>query len=294
MTKKKKLPILSLNKIWLLFTISAIIFSLSLYYKQYLAIYIIHSIVILLIMLVAILPFIFKKYKKKQKLLKIITILLSIALITSGITIYNHNDRLASEGQYIGIDVSKWNGNINLQLAKQEIDFVIIRCGYTSLSDGTTIKEDLLFEQNINQCIQLSIPYGVYYYSLARDETQAKKEADFVTSKLNGRIPELGVFIDLEDEEYQGNLSNQQLANVAVSFLDNIQNENKKGIYANHHWWSTKLTDSRLDNYIKWKARYNDNKVLEDGFSILQYSETGNVKGINTNVDLNLITNKYW
>ena len=96
MTKKKKLPILSLHKIWFLFTISAIIFSLSLYYKQYLAIYIIHSIVILLIMLVAILPFIFKKYKKKQKLLKIITILLSIALITSGITIYNHNDRLAS------------------------------------------------------------------------------------------------------------------------------------------------------------------------------------------------------
>ncbi|WRK53501.1 hypothetical protein SD457_26425 [Coprobacillaceae bacterium CR2/5/TPMF4] len=63
-----------------------------------------------------------------------------------------------------------------MQLAKQEIDFVIIRCGYTSLSDGTTIKEDPLFEQNINQCIQLSIPYGVYYYSLARDETQAKKK----------------------------------------------------------------------------------------------------------------------
>lgn len=294
MAKKKKLHIFSFYKIWLLFAISATIFSLSLYYKQYLAIYIIHSIVILLAMLVMILPFIFKKYKKKQKLFKLILILLSTTLIISGITIYNHNDRLASDGQYIGIDVSKWNGNINFQLAKQEIDFAIIRCGYTSLSDGTTIKEDPLFEQNINQCIQLSIPYGVYYYSLACDETQAKKEADFVTSKLNGRIPELGVFIDLENEEYQGNLSNQQLADVAVSFLDNIQNENKKGIYANHHWWSTKLTDLRLDNYIKWKARYNDEKVLEDSFKILQYSETGNVKGINANVDLNIITDKYW
>lgn len=294
MAKKKKLHIFNFYKIWLLFAISATIFSLSLYYKQYLAIYIIHSIVILLAMLVMILPFIFKKYKKKQKLFKLILILLSTTLIISGITIYNHNDRLASDGQYIGIDVSKWNGNINFQLAKQEIDFAIIRCGYTSLSDGTTIKEDPLFEQNINQCIQLSIPYGVYYYSLACDETQAKKEADFVTSKLNGRIPELGVFIDLENEEYQGNLSNQQLADVAVSFLDNIQNENKKGIYANHHWWSTKLTDLRLDNYIKWKARYNDEKVLEDSFKILQYSETGNVKGINANVDLNIITDKYW
>lgn len=294
MAKKKKLHIFSFYKIWLLFTISATVFSLSLYYKQYLAIYLIQSIIILLAMIVMILPFVFKKYQKKQNSLKLILILLSTALTISGITIYSHNDRLASDGQYIGIDVSKWNGDIDFQLAKQEIDFVIIRCGYTSLSDGTTIKEDPLFEQNINQCIQLAIPYGIYYYSLACDEIQAKKEADFVTSKLNGRIPDLGVFIDLENEEYQGTLSNQQLANVATSFLNNIQNENKKGIYANHHWWSTKLTDSRLDSYIKWKARYNDEKILEDSFKILQYSETGTVKGIITNTDLNIITDKYW
>ena len=37
---------------------------------------------------------------------------------------------------------------MNLQLARQEIDFVIIRCGYTSLTDGTKTKVDPLFEQN--------------------------------------------------------------------------------------------------------------------------------------------------
>ena len=165
---------------------------------------------------------------------------------------------------------------MNLQLARQEIDFVIIRCGYTSLTDGTKTKVDPLFEQNIKQCQNLNIPYGVYYYSLATEAAQAKKEAE------------------LEDETFQGALTNDQLTIVATTFLDNIQNQNKKGIYANHHWWTTKLTDKKLDSYIKWKARYNDTPVLEEEYHILQYSETGQIRGINGNVDLNMTINKYW
>ena len=83
---------------------------------------------------------------------------------------------------------------MNLQLARQEIDFVIIRCGYTSLTDGTKTKVDPLFEQNIKQCQNLNIPYGVYYYSLATEAAQAKKEAEYVNHLLDGRVPELGVF----------------------------------------------------------------------------------------------------
>jgi len=183
---------------------------------------------------------------------------------------------------------------VNLQLARQEIDFVIIRCGYTSLTDGTKTKVDPLFEQNIKQCQNLNIPYGVYYYSLATEAAQAKKEAEYVNHLLDGRVPELGVFIDLEDETFQGALTNDQLTIVATTFLDNIQNQNKKGIYANHHWWTTKLTDKKLDSYIKWKARYNDTPVLEEEYHILQYSETGQIRGINGNVDLNMTINKYW
>ena len=74
-----------------------------------------------------------------------------------------------------------------MQLARQEIDFVIIRCGYTSLTDGTKTKVDPLFEQNIKQCQNLNIPYGVYYYSLATEAAQAKKEAEYVNHLLDGR-----------------------------------------------------------------------------------------------------------
>ncbi|MBS5587923.1 MAG: hypothetical protein KHX14_03775 [[Clostridium] spiroforme] len=233
-------------------------------------------------------------FLNKHRFTKIISLVLSICLFIFSFAIFNHNDKLSTDGKYIGIDISKWNKEVDLQLASQEIDYVIIRCGYTSLSDGKKTKEDPYFKQNLKQCEELSIPYGIYYYSLARDEYQAKKEANFVTKLLNNKIPPLGVFIDLEDEKFQNDLTNNELTIVATTFLENIPNQNKKGIYANHHWWSTKLTDSKLDKYIKWKARYNDKPTIEDEYAILQYSQTGNIKGVIGNVDLNVINNKYW
>lgn len=294
MKRKKKTDFFSKKNILYFILISNIIFSCSLYYKRYLSDYLIHSIAIFLIILFFCFPILLSKYKKKHNLIKSIYILISSCLLILGIMIFNHNDKLSKDGKYIGIDISKWNEEVNLQLASQEIDYVIIRCGYTSLTDGINTKEDPYFKQNVKQCEDLSIPYGIYYYSLARDAIQAKKEADFVAALLDNKIPDLGVFIDLEDEEFQGDLSNDALTTVVTTFLENIPNQNKKGIYANHHWWTTKLTDDKLDNYIKWKAHYNNDPILEDEYQILQYSETGSIKGIIGNVDLNITADKYW
>lgn len=294
MKKKQKRKYFVTKNIKFILILSIIVFSCSLYYKRYLPDYIIHSLVILLIILFFFFPYLLKKYKKQQNFIKTISILASICLLISAIVIFNRNDKLSKDGIYIGIDISKWNDQVDLQLASQEIDYVIIRCGYTSLTDGTKTIVDPYFEQNIKQCEELSIPYGVYYYSVARDSVQAVKEANFVTTLLNNKVPDLGVFIDIEDEQFQGDLSNDTLTSIAISFLDNIPNQNKKGIYTNHHWWTTKLTDERLNNYIKWKARYNDNPIIEDDYHLLQYSETGSIKGIIGNVDLNMTSNKYW
>lgn len=294
MKKKRKRKYFVTKNIKFILILSIIVFSCSLYYKRYLPDYIIHSLVILLIILFFFFPYLLKKYKKQQNFIKTISILASICLLISAIVIFNRNDKLSKDGIYIGIDISKWNDQVDLQLASQEIDYVIIRCGYTSLTDGTKTIVDPYFEQNIKQCEELSIPYGIYYYSVARDTAQAVKEANFVTTLLNNKVPDLGVFIDIEDEQFQGDLSNDTLTSIAISFLDNIPNQNKKGIYTNHHWWTTKLTDERLNNYIKWKARYNDNPIIEDDYHLLQYSETGSIKGIIGNVDLNMTSNKYW
>lgn len=45
-----------------------------------------------------------------------------------------------------------------------------------------------------------------------------QKEANFVTKLLNNKIPPLGVFLDLEDEKFQGDLTNKELTTVATTF----------------------------------------------------------------------------
>ena len=58
-------------------------------------------------MIFCLLPFLFKRFKKQRNLIKIIVSALSFSLIVTGILVFNHNDRLAKDGQYIGIDISK-------------------------------------------------------------------------------------------------------------------------------------------------------------------------------------------
>ena len=59
-----------------------------------------------------------------------------------------------------GIDVSKWQGNIdwNVLARSKCVDFVIIRA-------GVSFDKDTKFEQNYAGCKKYKIPCGVYFYS---------------------------------------------------------------------------------------------------------------------------------
>ena len=61
-----------------------------------------------------------------------------------------------------GIDVSKWQGNFNFKQAKAEgVKFAILRGAYST-------DKDKCFESNYKACKSLSIPVGVYLYSMAQ------------------------------------------------------------------------------------------------------------------------------
>ena len=70
-----------------------------------------------------------------------------------------------------GIDVSTWQGKIDWEKAKAEIDFVILRLGYGQKSlDGQA-------KRNLSELNRLGIPYGVYWLSYAYTVEMAKNEA---------------------------------------------------------------------------------------------------------------------
>lgn len=65
--------------------------------------------------------------------------------------------------EFKGIDVSKWNRNIDWQKIKSEgVDFVIIREGHDK---KLPTQSDRKFKENIMQAQNCGINCGVYHYS---------------------------------------------------------------------------------------------------------------------------------
>ena len=79
-----------------------------------------------------------------------------------------------------GIDVSKHQGNIDWTKAAVGQNFVIIRAGYGRFSN----QEDPCFKQNIEGAYAAGLDVGVYWYSYAANEAEAKQEAEVCLSVI--------------------------------------------------------------------------------------------------------------
>ena len=187
-----------------------------------------------------------------------------------------------------GIDVSKHQGVINWDSVYGNIDYAIIRCGYGN--DDIT-QDDSQWYNNANACTRLGIPFGVYIYSYADTTDKAVSEAQHVLRLIQGYNLSFPIYLDMEDK-VQAVLSDSERGNIASVFCNIIQNEGYKvGIYANKNWWTNYLTDSAFNNslWYKWVAQYNSSCTYSGNYTMWQYTSSGYVNGINTNVDMN-----YW
>lgn len=195
-----------------------------------------------------------------------------------------------SAGGYLGIDVSHHNGTVNWQAVKDSgIDFAIIRCGY---GDDLTSQDDAQWERNVSECERLGIPYGVYLYSYATSEEQARNEARHALRLLEGHSPSLPVFIDYEEPR---NLvgGTELLGDMAQIFCDAIQQAGyAAGVYGSLNWWNNYFTASEFSNesWYRWVAHWGSSSCGYNGrYEMWQYTSDGSVSGISGRVDMN-----YW
>lgn len=189
-----------------------------------------------------------------------------------------------------GIDVSHNQGTIDWETVKDNVDFVIIRCGY---GINETRYDDTQWKRNADACTRLGIPFGVYLYSYAETDDEARSEAAHALRLLSGYKPSLPVYLDLEDEKYIApNCTNAQILSHATIFCEAMEAAGyRAGVYANRYWWTTKLTSSDYDRWDRWVAVYGptDSPGYNKSYSCWQYSKTGSVGGISGYVDLD-----YW
>lgn len=185
------------------------------------------------------------------------------------------------------IDVSYWQGDIDWNKAKKEIDGAMIRAGF-----GTNTL-DKKFERNIKACNDLGIPCGVYWFSYACSAADAKAEAKRCLDAVKPYKLELPICCDFEYDsiEYQkkqGITPSKKLSTAIVkAFCAEIE---KAGYYA-MIYTNADFSGKYFDNisaydlwYAAWTAAPNSSKPPKT-CGIWQYTSGGSVSGISGDVD---------
>lgn len=187
-----------------------------------------------------------------------------------------------------GIDVSTWQGQIDWEKAKKEIDFAIIRIGFGTGTRDNTAK------RNIQELNRLGIPYGVYYFSYAYTEEMARKEAKNTIAYLKefGAEPSYPVYFDWEGDsrdyaKKQGvTVSNDLLRKMTVAFCEEIKAAGYyPGIYTNPSYIKNYYGTEIFKTYDLWLAHWATKPAYDA--NVWQYSDKGTVAGVNGRVDMN-------
>ncbi len=200
------------------------------------------------------------------------------------------------EEKTFGIDVSKHQGNIDWAKVKQSgVEFAMIRVGFRGYEDGKIYIDDY-FEKNIQGAINNDIQVGIYFYSSAKNEKEAKEEAKWVVNKINPYREYISYPVAFDLENFNQNrltgITNNKLSKNAETFLEYIESNNyTPSIYSCNlplkYIWSKKIKE----NYKIWLAQYDNN--IDLNYDMIQYTSKGKIDGIKGNVDLNYANFKF-
>ena len=193
----------------------------------------------------------------------------------------------------LGIDVSKWNQEIDWEAVKDAgVEFAIIRCGYRGASTGALVI-DPRYKENIEGAISAGIPVGVYFFTQALDEIEAVEEASMVIRLIEDYDVDYPVFLDSESAGGRGRadgLDSDERTRAHRAFLQTIEAAGyETGVYASRNWLNDRIDMTQLSDYRIWLAEYADAPTYDEHYyHMWQYTSKGTVDGISTNVDLNL------
>lgn len=146
-----------------------------------------------------------------------------------------------------GIDISKWNGNMDFSIAKTKCQYVIMRAGY-----GNEWKDPKL-DTYYRDAIANDMPVGLYWY--ARIGDNAELHADSFASEIATHSPQLDIVIDCE----QSSLGPTDTLNWILAMDTRLRAKTGKipMIYTSKGFWDGKVSRSTNWSYRKlWVANW--------------------------------------
>lgn len=188
----------------------------------------------------------------------------------------------------IGIDVSKWQGDIDFSKLKASgVEFVIIRVGSSNGLNGENFV-DSKFIQNVKNANAVGIPVGIYFYSYASTIDRAISDAKWIVEQIKDYKVDLPIAFDWENwgSFNKFDVSFFGLTNIAKGFMDTIKDAGYDAMlyssktYLENIWLPT--------SYPVWLAHYTKNTNYTGDYSFWQICSNGRVDGISGDVDINI------
>ncbi|MBD5550111.1 MAG: lysozyme [Lachnospiraceae bacterium] len=193
-----------------------------------------------------------------------------------------------------GVDVSHHQGSIDWNKVKEAgIEFAVLRIGYRGYGQAGTVNPDKEFKRNIEEAQAAGIDIGVYFFSQAVNEDEAREEADFVLKNLEGYELQLPVVYDpesiLDAPARTDDISGDQFTKNTIAFCEAVKEAGYTPmIYSNMLWEAFEFDMEQLDMYPFWYADYEKLPQTPYAYELWQYSNTGHVDGIKGTVDLDI------
>ena len=196
---------------------------------------------------------------------------------------------------YTGVDVSKFQGDIDWQKVKNDgIDFAIIRVGLRGYGRSGEIYEDENARKNIKEALDAGLRVGVYFFSQAITVEEAVEEARFVLDFIKDYNITFPVVFDWENEPDKNmrtdNLPDSVLTDCAVAYCETVKQAGYiPAVYFNLNFGYLRYNLDAIKDYTFWFAQHKeDSPEFYYNYSIWQYTHTGRVDGIDADVDLNI------
>lgn len=185
--------------------------------------------------------------------------------------------------QIRGIDVSKYQGNIDFKAVKKDgFGFVIIRAGY-----GREISQkDACFESNYANAKAAGLPVGAYWYSYAESVEDAIKEANVCLEVIKEKQFEYPIYFDLEEQKQFAN-GKEYCSALVKAFCDTLESAGYfAGLYISRSPLQTHITEEVAKRYSLWVAEYAIKCNYDGIYDMWQHSSKGSVSGIEGDIDL--------
>lgn len=202
-----------------------------------------------------------------------------------------------------GIDVAKYQGTIDWDFVSRcNIDFAMVRIGYRTIAEGI-LNPDPNGKYNMQEAAKYGVKLGVYFFSTAISEEEAREEAQWVAQQIAQYPITYPVAYDCEGfrdpDSRQYLLTKKERTDIALAFLEEIENLGYEGMFygaknemQDDAFWEVSRIE---DTYKIWVAQYPgevdpdvDTSSYTGKHHMWQYTMEGSVPGIGPAVDLNV------